>query len=311
MRIRAIDNFRGLSILLMVFFSIICRLGNDLPDQFVHNVPFSVHLGDFVLPMFLFASGMSIVFFVEKRKGKKRNEYWLDVIERFGMLAGVAILLSPFSGGGMFEMDELMLSALLFVPTVILIGFSEVLISGIAILVFVLYFALLSNGMLPNFVMNGHYLGGYGVAIFYLPVMLFGVIAAKLIGEIKKLFAIALVLSIILIAIIPPYKMSATPSFMMLSVAISLGIFVLLDQIKNVKIEILKYLGRKPLRYWILMFVVLIAPIDFYAIGQKTNLPLGFEWVDALLLSIGSMVLIYAISLGIDWVDRKKFKALI
>ncbi len=79
MRIRSIDVFRGISILLMVFFTLILRLSDSLPVLIIHNVRESIHLGDFVLPMFLFASGISLVFFAKKRK--KLKSHVLDILK--------------------------------------------------------------------------------------------------------------------------------------------------------------------------------------------------------------------------------------
>ena len=52
----------------MVFFTVTLRLSSDLPDPLRHNVWGSLHLGDFVLPMFLFASGLSLAYFLQKRE---------------------------------------------------------------------------------------------------------------------------------------------------------------------------------------------------------------------------------------------------
>ena len=65
-RNRAIDAHRGLAILGMVFFSLTIRLSADLPGPLKHNVRNSLHIGDLVLPMFLFASGLSLAYFLEK-----------------------------------------------------------------------------------------------------------------------------------------------------------------------------------------------------------------------------------------------------
>ena len=295
MRVRAIDVFRGLSIVLMVFFSIICRLSDSLPDSLKHNVESSLHVGDFVLPMFLFASGMSLVFYTRKREKKKKSEHLLDIVERFGKLAGIAILLSPFSAGGLFEMDEVMLSALLFVPSIILLGFSEAVIFTVALLVFVLYFALQGMFMLPDF--TAHDLGGYAAAIFYLPVMLGGVLAAKRINETGKLLAVATLVFLLLLVLAPPYRISVSPSFMALSVAFSLAVFTI---VKHVKSGFLEYLGRKPLRYWVLMFVVLIVPITFYTLFSGSWLPLGLGWEAALAITSMSLLLLYLISKAMD-----------
>src|SRR5512143_3645043 len=139
MRIEAIDRFRGLAIVLMVFFSLTLALSDSLPEAIRHNVPGSLHLGDFVLPMFLFASGMSLFFFVQK-KGKGKH-FVLDLMERFGLLAMIWLFLAPFSGGGFLEMDELMLSLLLSVPTILMASWREDAVLAAALIPLLAYFA--------------------------------------------------------------------------------------------------------------------------------------------------------------------------
>lgn len=292
MRVRAIDTFRGLSILLMVFFTMLARLSGSLPDFLDHNVPGSLHFGDFVLPMFLFASGMSLVFFY--RKYRKR-QFALETIERFGKLVMIAFLLSPFSSGMFFGMDEVMLSALCFIPGILLVSFPSIVIAAGGLAVFLLYFILQTLQMLPDF--TAYYLGGYPAAVFYLPVMLGGVIAAKNIERTKELLVGAVMLSAVMLLIFPPYKMSASPTFMMLSIALSLAFLLAAQRFGS---QALEYLGRRPLRYWTLMFVVLVVPITFYAISSRSNLPLNLGWYHALVLSVASILGLYILSKLID-----------
>ncbi|VVC03737.1 Uncharacterised protein [Candidatus Bilamarchaeum dharawalense] len=294
MRIRAIDNFRGLTIVLMVFFTMLLVLSNSLPWLLTHNVSGGLRPGDFVLPMFLFASGMSLVYF-EKKRGKTKG-YLLDIIERVGKLAILWFFLSPFSAGEFLGMDEIMLNLLLFVPTILLIRFSdkEIVLAGLVI--FMLYLILHATDSLPD--LTTHYLGGYGGAIFYLPVMLAGVVAGRNIHEIKKYILPSLLLSMLMLLTIPPFKLAVTPSFMALSISLALIVFELC---KKITFEQLEYLGRTPIRYWVLMFVLLGAPLVFYASSTKTSLPLEFDWPVAILIAVCEMVLLYLVSKLIDW----------
>ncbi len=296
MRIHSIDVFRGISILLMVFFTLILRLSDSLPDVLIHNVRESLHIGDFVLPMFLFASGISLVFFMKKRKTLQSKI--LDIVERFGKFVMISLFISSFSAGELFGMDEVMLSAVLFLPVVIMVRFSDRILAGIGIGVFALYFALGLLALLPDFTL--HYLGGYPAAIFYLPVMLAGAIAGKNLDKLKEMFAISVLISLLLLAIIPPYKMSVAPSFMALSVSVSLLTFILVQKARNSAIE---YLGKKPIRYWILMFAVLIVPLDFYTISTGEE-RVSLWWFDAVLVSLIAMVVLYAASKAIDVVMK-------
>jgi len=292
MRIHSIDVFRGISILLMVFFTLILRLSDSLPDLIVHNVRESLHIGDFVLPMFLFASGISLVFFMKKRKDLETTI--LDIVGRFGKFVMISLFISSFSAGELFGMDELMLSAVLFLPVVLLIRFSDKVLAGVGIAVFALYFALQAFALLPDFAL--HYLGGYPAAIFYLPVMLAGAIVGKNLDKLKEMFVISVAISIVLLAIIPPYKMAVSPSFMALSVSISLLVFILVQKIRNGAIE---YLGKKPIRYWVLMFAILIVPLDFYIISTGED-RVSLWWFDAVLASLIAMVVLFAASKAID-----------
>lgn len=304
MRIRAIDTFRGLSIVLMVFFSLLARLSNELPDVLVHNRSFSLHLGDFVLPMFLFASGMSLVYFVKKRKKGTKQAYTLDIIERFGKLVIISFFLTPFSAGEFLGMDEVMLNAVLFIPAVILIGFSEMTIAAVGVGILVAYLSLQQLMLLPDF--SGHYLGGYPAAVFYLPVMLAGIIAGKRMDKTGKLLLGAVVVALLLLALTPPYKMSASPSFMMLSVVFSLAVFAIS---RNLKIGQLDYLGRNPIRYWVLMFVVFIIPLTFYVAYTGEEPPkFSLDWMTALVLSVISTILLYFVSKIINLLQDRVMK---
>lgn len=70
-RLRALDAFRGITILLMLLVNNIA-LDTDTPAQLLH-APWNggVHLADFVMPWFLFAMGVAIPFSVAgaRRKG--------------------------------------------------------------------------------------------------------------------------------------------------------------------------------------------------------------------------------------------------
>ena len=298
MRIRGIDLFRGLSIVLMVFFSIIVRLSDKLPDVLEHNID-TLHFGDFVLPMFLFASGMSLVFYAKKREGTK---YILDIVERFGKLLLISFFLTPFTVGTFLGMDEVMLSLVLFIPTLFLIRYSDKVIAAAGVLIFLLYFGLSSMNLLPDF--SNYYLGGYDGALFYLPVMLGGAIAGKNIERVEKLVVPSVLLTAVLLLIIPPYKMVVSPSFMALSVSFSLVVYLL---IRNLDIRPIEYLGKRPLYYWIMMWFVLLIPLMFVFIGEE--LPLGFEWQQAVVVALAAMIVLYYTERGFSYIVSLSRKA--
>ncbi|MBN1170136.1 DUF1624 domain-containing protein [Candidatus Micrarchaeota archaeon] len=301
MRIRGIDLFRGLSIVLMVFFSLTIRLSDKLPDFLLHNAEQSLHAGDFVLPMFLFASGMSLVFYAKKRKKLKRTEYFLDIAERFGKLVLISIFITPFSVGQIGGMDEVMMSVVLFVPTLFLTGYSDRVLAAISIGIMALYLILGGMSMLPDFSL--YYLGGYQAAVFYLPVMLAGAITARNINRMERLILPSLLVAIPLLAIIPPYKMVASPSFMALSIFFSLAAYYL---IRNVRIEQLEYIGKRPLYYWVLKWVVLTIPLTFYAIfSGYEKFPLSFGALEAAVMAMAGMIILYFVQVGLDYIVKR------
>jgi len=306
-RVRSIDAFRGLGIMLMVLFTLMARLSFP-PDQLQHNVPDSVHIGDFVLPMFLFASGMSLVFFRRKREGKDAGAYALDVAERFGALVLVSFLLSPFSAGSPFGMDEVMLNALLFLPCALMLALPDAALAAVMAAVAALYLGLASLHALPDF--SAAYLGGYPAAVFWLPVMLGGVLAGRRVAEGRQyaaLIAVFAIAAVALAALVPPWKMSASPSFMAFAMTVSLLFYYIID--RSVKragwkdgegAGPVEHAGMKPIRYWVLMFVLVAIPVDFYSLFARTGEPLGADWRVAALFSLLCLPLLCLASECID-----------
>jgi predicted acyltransferase len=312
MRLRQIDAFRGFAIVLMAFFTLYALLSEG-PDFLLHNQPDSLHAGDFVLPLFLFASGMSLFFFAQKRKSNIRD-YALDSIERFGKLVLISFFLMLLVGNAPFTMDEVMLIALLSLPALILALLPELFTYAGILLPPTLYLFLLSTNSLPDF--NAAYLGGYPAAIFYLPVMLFGFLAGRAVSEKKSilpLIASMLLLSVLLLTLVPPYKMEASPSFMALASLLSIILYACIERIiripsiQPVSALFFEYLGRNPIRYWVLMFLLLVIPVRIYTLfgGQPTA---GLAPAQAVLVVIAFSMLLFMVSKlmdkGIGFVER-------
>lgn len=297
MRISSIDLFRGLAITLMVFFTMSYWLSANIPNILKHNEANSLHIGDFVLPMFVFASGMSLVYFHEKRKGRK--DYWLEVIERFGKLAMISIILSVFSAGGFLNMDEVMLIALLFLASVLILQLPEIYTIAVSLAIPAAYVLIVAiTGSLPNFGIA--YLGGYPAAIFYLPVMLAGVMVGKRIetGKTEWIIIAAMIGYLVSVLVVPPYKDIASPSFMAMSIVLSYFVFQAVRGFRN---EQLEYLGRKPIRFWVMMFLVLI-PLAFYSVGSNTAMP--FNEIPAWAAIVAAIVCIFVFYVASKALDR-------
>ena len=307
-RNQSIDSFRGLAILGMVFFTFTLRLSRNLPDILRHNARGSVHIGDFILPMFLFASGLSLAYFIEKRKNQRQDIFYKDVTKRFARLALIGICISFFSTNRFFGMDEVMLSAILFIACILLYKIDWKIILVLIFLINSTYFILVYFDEISIFKM--YYLGGYPAALYYLPVMLTGLIIGKEI--IKKdlwsknnkiIFFAIIIYFIFFYLLIPIDKLAVTPSFMMISIIFSILVFIIvkgLIQKLPFKKE-LEYLGKKPIRYWLMMFIIFLIPLWFYFEITNQTFPLNINWFIAIILSFGAMLLLYLVSIVIDY----------
>jgi len=306
-RDHTIDAFRGIAIIGMIFFSLTLKLSTNLPELLKHNVRGSVHLGDFILPMFLFASGLSLAYFLHKREKVKQNIFLYDVSKRFVQLALVGISLSFFSAYGFLEMDEVMLSALLFIGCIALHKFNWKVIICIIFLINLSYIALILLDQTNIF--YSHYLGGYPAALYYFPLMLVGLLIGK--GIIssgvwckrnKITIALIFVFFLIFWIFIPINKLTASASFIMLSILISFIIFVLIDMmVENIlSLEKLEKIGRKPLRYWLMMYIIFIIPLRFYIELSTQILPLNITWYLGIFCTIVFIILLLILSNIID-----------
>ena len=307
-RYQPIDAFRGLAILGMVFFTVTLRLSNDLPEPLRHNVWGLLHLGDLILPMFLFASGLSLAYFLQKREKEEQNAFLRNVIGRFSKLILVGVSLSIFSAYGFLEMDEVMLSAILFIVCIALHRLDWKVILGIIFFINLSYIVLIQLDQVSIFI--GHYLGGYPAALYYLPVMLIGLVIGK--GIISKgprcksnkiTIVMIFVFFLVFWSFIPINKLTASPSFVMLSILFSFLIFAVTEKIvcSINSLGELEYIGRKPLRYWLTMYIIFIIPVWFYIEFSGQVLPLHIQWPIGIVMSLGLMILLCGVSHMIDY----------
>jgi len=285
----------------MIFFTVTLRLSSDLPDSLRHNVWGSIHLGDFILPMFLFASGLSLAYFLRKREKEERKVFWVDVIKRFAKLAFVGVSLSFFSAYGFLEMDEVMLCALLFIACVALSRLDWKIVLGIIFFINLSYIFLMQLNQVDIFI--GHYLGGYPATLYYLPVMLTGltigkgIISEKLWCEKNKIFVVMIFIFFILFRVfIPINKMTASPPFIMLSILFSFLVFAVIEIVLcNIGVmNKLENMGRKPLRYWVMLYIVFIIPLWFYVEFSRQTLPLQIYWPIGIVISLGLMLFLWS-----------------
>ena len=164
---------------------------------------------------------------------------------------------------------------------------------------------------------QGHYLGGYPAVVYYLPVMLVGFLIGRaiifdglyckknkmIIGTIAVFFFISWVF-------VPIDKLTVTPSFMMSSILLSVVIFMLIERLIRIigKIGIMEYFGKKPLRYWVMMYVFFLIPLILYVEHFGKAFPLEFHWPLAIMISICVILLLWLASHVYDLLEQKKLK---
>lgn len=294
-RVFAIDMLRGITIVGMVFYSVVSLLQKSVPFLFQHNVRAAFHPGNLVLPMFLFASGMSVVWFHQKLSELPKATERKALIKRVCLLLVTSFSISFFVTRHFFYLDEVMLNLLLFLPTYFLLRYSTRVIAVVAIGIICIHSALFALSLLPDF--SSVYLGGYRGAIFYLPVMLCGVIAMRHLSHLELLAFLSFVVTGTTLALSAPYKMELYPSFITLSISLSLVALLL---VRNYQLPALIYLGKRPLRFWVLQFVFIIIPIRLTAMMDGHWRPTDVSPGLAVTIGFVSIFLLYGISRLMD-----------
>lgn len=288
----------------MFFFSFVLSLSDKLPSLLEHNVPGRLLPGDFVLSLFLFSSGVSIALLKARYESVWSRELWEKVTERLAMMVGVSLFITPFSVGTFLGMDEVMLNAVLTIPALLLAGLG-LGANGAAIAVVAIAYDVLHRVGL-DLPVSTVYLGGYAGAIFFLPVMLAGVLVCHEWRDraLPHTLAWAGIVAFSWYLFGSPDKLSLTPSFMALSCASSALLLYLLGRF-HITNRWLEYCGQHSLRMWVLMFV-LLGPIRLYAEVSLHTRRLSLEWWHAVAIAISWMIVSFVVSQGLDRVLQKK-----
>ncbi len=301
MRDRALDLFRGLTIVQMFLYSLVTILSRDLPLVLRHNWFGRNYWGDFVLPFFLFASGMSVVHFQRKLSVMGARSWLLSAGHKILYLLFASAFITPFSAQRLFDMDEFMLAATLLVPALAL-SFVPLAFWGATVAAITGWYLLARElGRLPNF--TEHYLGGYPAAPFFFIVVIIGMYFGRFPERITVRSAAALyAMTLLLMYFVAPWKMSASPSFMFLAAATSLLVFLMVKS-SGASVPFLEYLGSHPARFWIMMFYFYI-PLKSYLVTVHHAGVFGMHWSFGVLGSMACLGLAVVVSRGADLAER-------
>lgn len=270
-----LDVLRGIAVVGMFFFSFVVTLSDDLPILLTHNVLGKLLPGDFVLSLFLFCSGLSLAM-LQSRINSLGNWTALRKLSvRIGQMLVASVFITPFSVGEVLGMDEMMLNLVLTLPALLIFACKRVWIWGFALGILIVHTLLGVSGVLrPS---PEAYLGGYPLAIFWLPIVLGGGLAW--VHTVREVWTQALlwcgILCLALLFVGWPDKMGIHSTFGLLSIVISLILLGILRRY-SLRCRWLEYMGSKPLRMWVLMFA-LLGPIRLYAEVElrRRSLPLS------------------------------------
>lgn len=289
-----LDLLRGVAVAGMFFFSVVAALSDRLPLFLAHNVQGHLLPGDFVLSLFLFCSGISLAMLSTRYGSLRVWELWRKLGVRLLQMVAVSLFVTPFSTGAVFGMDEMMLNAVLTIPALLIIGAGRMYAWLAALCVWLVQGVLVGLGATSD--AASVYLGGYTLAVLWLPILLGGALVCSLsVQEILQQLSTLAVLLLIAVAVCGwPDKMSLNASFGVSSVVLGVVALVVFRGC-NMRCEWLEYFGSKPLRMWGLMFC-LLAPVRLYAEVEAKRLSLSFSPVAAVAGSVAWMGCCFVLS---------------
>lgn len=294
-----LDSYRGTTIVLMVFYTLCGLFSSDLPFFAKHNFPRSFHFGDLILPMFLYSSGRSLALDAQGTLFSSPL-----ILRRIGRrifkLLLASFLLSFFFTMRLFAMDEIMLNLILFLPCCLFVRLPSVWLPILIFSQLGIHTVAQVLNLLPDF--SERYLGGYRAAIWYLPIMVAGILHQKEKELTGKLIILSAATCVMLLWVSPPYKLEVRSSFIALSILWCILSFQMLDWSG---FRPLRQTGRKPFRFWILQFLVFVIPVRMYCLSNGSFGPLpGIAGGDAVFLALLGTFFLLSLSWGLDRLSR-------
>ncbi|MEM4555046.1 MAG: hypothetical protein QXT25_04310 [Candidatus Anstonellaceae archaeon] len=266
---------------------------------FFHVVPQKFYPGDLIFPVFLFASGASLWLYIFKLKRKRQS-----LVEAERKYLSLLLLGFFFSGLKFFSIfpDEVMIIALLGILSLNLFwafGRTGVYLAAVALSLFFLWLWVWSPGIIFQYyfkMLGGElgfayfaiiYLVGFAVSSYAFPS------AVPNSASLKKLSLLLLhiaFLAFFFSLLWPIERLSLSPSFLALSLSVSLlilTILVLLCDLWGFKSDFFVLLGQNSIWGWGLLSISL--PISF-VFNLKVAMPV---WL-YLLCCIALIFLLYA-----------------
>jgi len=298
LRDHSLDLLRGVAVAGMFFFSFVATLSDSLPLLLLHNIPGRFLPGDLVLSLFLYSSGVSLSLVRRRYASSFDRSMWLKLIGRLSRMVVVSLFITPFSVGVPFGMDEMMLNLVLTLPALFIIGFGDLISWSVIVFIWGLVAMLARSGQLID--SSTSYLGGYPLSFVWLPIILAGSLTGSQmnLSSIRRSSVWLVVFLFFYFFSGAPDKLNLTASFGALSALVGELCLLVFRRFK-LRSSWLEYFGSRPLRMWVLMFL-LLGPLRLYAETELNTSQLSFGTAEAVLMALLWMLASYGISKGID-----------
>ncbi len=306
----AIDQFRGLAILLMVLANYLAGV-DSVPAWLKHTPDIGLTIADLIAPFFIFAIGLTYSLSFQHRKTKlgKLNTYQ-HFISRFMAIAGIGAILS--AGEIWLKVDNVNINwgvlqaiGVAGLLTLIVIELPLEWRAGIAIAILAGYQYMLDRSWITYVLQAPH--GGLPGAISWGGMLMLATVLADLFHDPprKKFF---LPLSLFTLAagfaisfLIPISKNRVSISYVLISIGTSAILFYFIDQIVkkfNLHFSFLQSWGKNPIILYILHLLLI-------GVFYLPDIPAWYNQAAVWLVVLQAIGLVGILSVIALWLKKK------
>jgi len=289
-RDRALDNYKGIAVILMVVGNILANAPN-FPEFFKHAPDIGFTIADVIAPMFIFAIAATYGQSFNRRFQIDKQKTYVHFVNRYFALLGIGAL---FCAGGAITSQETAWGVLQAIGVAGLItlmfirfpGWARFALAGVLL---IMYQYLLDAFLLDGLINNPTYTnlhGGLFGSVSWGAMLILSTAMIDLHKHSKKRFLIGSgILTAVAIAslfIVPISKNRVSLSYVLVATAISCAAYYAVEVITKILPKSFAFVeswGESPILMYVLHLILMgIARIPFYVVGIEAR-PL---WADLL-----------------------------
>ncbi len=296
----AIDEFRGLAIVLMVLANYAADV-QTIPPWLKHAPDVGLTVIDLIAPMFIFAIGLTFATSASRRAARDGFPTTLGhFIRRFLAMIGIGAIISAgetalgvnHSGVDWGVLQAIGSAGLITLPAIFLSGRVRLLI-GLALLT---VYQLLIGSLWLGWVLHSPH-GGLGGTLSWAAMLLLATVAADLYQARPRLFppvmALTLIAGLLLGLFAPVSKNRVSASYDLISLGAS-GLVFSLFYLTRLRSALLTAWGRNPLLLYVLHYLLLALVVLPDIPEWHTQAPLWLAGLQAAtLISILSIIAVH------------------